>query len=133
MSDIGAFVREMNQNWAEGRFEDLARYFDEQVVMLLPGTGKAMVGVGPMVESYREFCAMAHVHGFEIDEVVTFPFGDAVMCHAHFTVDYEIPSGRFQEEGMEIYLVDTSGPAPRILWRTQSAIAAEGSGAASER
>lgn len=122
MNDIDAFVREMNRSWVEGRFEDLARYFDEQVVMLLPGTGKAMVGVGPMVESYREFCAMAHVQRFEIDEIATFPFGDHLMCHAHFTGDYEIPSGRFREEGLEIYAIAVSESSPRILWRTQMAL-----------
>ena len=133
MNEIGAFLRKMNSAWAEGRFDELGGYFHEQVVMLLPGSRQALVGVGPMVESYREFCAMARVHRFEIDDIATFPFGTTVMCHAHFVVDYEIPTGRYQEEGMEVYLVDTSGPGLRILWRTQNAIAAEGGGAGAAR
>ena len=95
--------------------------------MLMPGRAQALVGVEPMVASYREFSAMAHVHGFELKQVDLFGFGGVVMCHARFAVDYEIPSGRFQEEGMEIYAVDASGPSPKIIWRTQMALSsAEG-------
>jgi hypothetical protein len=119
MSDVKAFVREMNLAWVEGRFEDLGKYFDEQVVMLMPGSTHTLRGVEPMVASYREFCSMARVHRFELLDVALFPFGGLVMCHAHFSVDYEIPSGRFEEEGMEIYAIAASGPSPTILWRTQ--------------
>ena len=127
MNDIGALIREINRAWVDGRFEDLKQYFHKEVVMLMPGSPQALQGVESMVASYREFCAMATVYGFEIKNVMLFPFRDVVMCHARFAVDYEIPSGRFQEEGMEIYAVDPKGQAPKILWRSQMALKEPGS------
>ena len=127
MKDIGAFVREMNRTWQEGRFDDLAQYFHQRVVMLLPGSLQAEQGVEPMVESYRGFSAMAKIHRFDLTDVGLFPFENVVMCHARFTVDYEIPSGRFEEEALEIYAVDTAGQVPKILWRTQMQLKEAGS------
>lgn len=41
------------------------------------------------------------------------------MCHLKFEVDYEIESGRFREEGLEVYAIDTSGQKPKVVWRKQ--------------
>ena len=122
MHPIETMIRQMNQAWVEGRFEELGDYFHEEVVMLMPGSPHILRGREPMVASYREFTAMARVHQFAFGEIALFPFGSLTMAHARFSVDYEIPSGRFAEEGMEIYAITTEGPSPKILWRTQVAL-----------
>ena len=121
MEDIREFVLAMNRAWVEGRFDDLRAFFHDQVVMLMPASPHTLVGREPMIQSYREFAAMAAVHRFEITDLTVYPFGTVVMCHARFTVDYTIPSGRFEEEGLELYAVDVSAK-PTILWRTQVAL-----------
>jgi len=115
-------IRQMNQAWVEGRFDDLGDYFHEEVVMLMPGSPHSLRGREPMVASYREFSTMAKVHRFDFGEIALFPFGSLTMAHARFSVDYEIPSGRFEEEGMEIYAITSEGESPKILWRTQVAL-----------
>lgn len=119
MADLGHFVRDLNATWLAGRLDDLARFFDERVVMLPPGGAPATTGVGPMVDSYRRFFEQATVHAFEVTGVDVFPFDAVTLCHARFTVDYELASERFQEDGLEVYAVDVTGPTPKVVWRTQ--------------
>ena len=90
--------------------------------MLSPGGDKSIVGVEPMIRSYRQFGALGKVHAFDITALAVYEYGATAMCHVRFEVDYDMKSGRFREEGLEVYAIDTSGTKPRVVWRTQIAI-----------
>ena len=97
-------------------------------MLLTPGAGVATVGAEAMVESYQQFGSLAKVHGFDVLDVELHARGPVVMAHARFLVDYEISTGRYKETGLEVYAVDVSGSAPKVVWRTQ-VIFQDGSGA----
>lgn len=117
--DVDRFVRALNQTWVERRYDDLAAFFDDDVVLLMAGTGTTVVGVAAMVDSYRQFGAIGTVHNFEIESVELHPSGPVVIAHLRFEIDYSIASGRYRERGLEVYAVDVSGDAPRVAWRHQ--------------
>lgn len=119
MPDLQQFLRNLNQAWVEERYDDLLDYFDERVVMLMPESDEVAVGAGPLVESYRQFGSAAVVHAFEIKEITLFEHEAVVMGHLKFTIDYELPHGRFQESGLDVYAIATTGPQPKVIWRTQ--------------
>ena len=119
MADFAQIIRDLNGAWFEGRYDDLHAYFAADVVMLPPGGMEPVAGVSSMVESYREFGSLGVVHGFEILGVVVHEFGPLAVCEMTFTIDYEAEAKRFRERGLEIYVLDTSGDDPRIVWRTQ--------------
>lgn len=122
MTDIDKFVRDLNTAWGDHRYEDLYEYFHDDVVLLPPGTSEPIVGIDPMVQSYRQFVSMGTIHAFDITDLTVYEYGTLSMCHMRFKVDYEIESGRLREEGLEIYAIDTSAADPRVVWRTQIAI-----------
>ncbi len=122
MTNIDKFVRDLNTAWGDHRYEDLYEFFHDDVVMLPPGTSEPIVGIEPMIESYRQFVSMGTIHAFDITNLTVYEYGTFSMCHMRFEVDYEIESGRFREEGLEVYAIDTSGAGPRIVWRTQIAM-----------
>lgn len=119
MVNIERFIRELNETWMSGRYRDLYEYYDNAVVLLPPGSSEPIVGIDSMVESYRRFGSIATMHGFVIQEIRLYDWGKMTICHLNFEVDYEIKSGRFQEEGLEVYAINTAGPKPKIVWRTQ--------------
>ena len=119
MADLQQFVTKLNQCWLEQRYEDLSAYFHSDVVMLLPGGATPQVGVVAMIESYRQFGSSATVHQFDTTGIEIYERGPVAMCHLHFSIDYEVESGRFQESGLDVYAIDVSGQDPRIVWRTQ--------------
>ena len=119
MADIDKFVRDLNGAWRDHRYEDLYEYFHTDVVMLAPGSSEPIVGIEPMVQSYRQFESIGTTHAFDIRNLTVYEFGAVSMCHMRFDVDYEMESGRFREEGLEVYAIDTSDTAPKVVWRTQ--------------
>jgi hypothetical protein len=119
MVDLERFIHDLNSAWLEGRYDDLRRYFHPNVVMLPPGGADLIVGIDPMLESYRRFGSLGTVHSFEILNVGVYPFEKLAVCQMSFTIDYEIEAERFKETGLEVYALDTSGEEPRIVWRTQ--------------
>ena len=65
---------------------------------------------------------MGTIHKFHINNLTTYDFELLTICHMQFDVDYEIESGRFREEGLEVYTIDTSGSKPKVVWRSQVAL-----------
>jgi ketosteroid isomerase-like protein len=119
MADLERFVRALNDTWRAGRFVELVRFFHADVVMLPPTGGTPIRGAGPMVESYRQFNEVWTVHDFTITDVQVFGFDPVAICHAHFRIDYELGGARSKEHGIEVYVIDTRGPQPKVVWRTQ--------------
>ncbi len=125
MTDLKTFIHNLNDAWKNHRFDELYKYFHKEVVMMPPGSAQAVVGIEEMVESYRQFASTATIHSFTIKKIDCYERGRIAMCHVHFEVDYEVESGRFQEEGLEVYTIDLSGRGPKVLWRMQIAINGE--------
>lgn len=119
MNDIKKFIYELNQAWRDQRYNDLCNYFHDDVVMLPPDQSEPVVGVGPMVESYKQFGLISTLHQFNITELKLYEYGSVTMCHMQFEIEYEIESSRFQENGLEVYAIDTTELAPKVVWRTQ--------------
>lgn len=125
MIDLEQFIRDLNQTWQSHRYDDLYDYFHDNVVMLPPNSSKPIVGSESMVQSYRQFGSMGTIHVFEITDLSLHHYSSVTMCHMRFHVDYEIESGRYREDGIDVYAIDTSGPKPKVVWRTQIALVAE--------
>jgi hypothetical protein len=125
MTDLKQFIRDLNETWQYHRYDDLYEYFHDNVVLLPPGSGEPIVGIEPMVQSYRQFGSMATIHGFEITDLTLYNYNSVAMCHLRFHVDYEIESGRFREDGMDVYAIDVSGPKPKVVWRSQVTLTAD--------
>lgn len=119
MDDIKTFITQLNKTWQDKKYAELYNFFDQNVLMLPPGSARAVAGVEAMVESYRQFGSMATIYSFDINEMAVYEFGETFICHMQFSVDYEIESGRYQEKGLEVYTIKNDGHSFKIIWRTQ--------------
>jgi len=119
MADLNQFINDLNETWRRKQHKDLHKFFHKDVVMLPPGGSEPIIGVESMVESYIRFDSASTIHEFRTKEIRQFEHGSYTVCHLSFHVDFEVESGRFQEDGMEIYVIDSSGSTPEIVWRTQ--------------
>ncbi|MDX1438952.1 MAG: nuclear transport factor 2 family protein [Rubricoccaceae bacterium] len=119
VESLRRFIRELNDTWRAQRYEDLASFFHNDVVLLPPGSEEPVESVEAIVESYRQFGASATIHSFTIEQIRVYDFKTVALCQMGFDIDYEIESGRYREHGMEVYVVENSGHDPKIIWRTQ--------------
>ena len=116
---ISQLIRDLNQTWLQGRFDDLHRYYVEDVVMIPPGLQGEVVGRDAMVDSYRQFAQQATVHQFREDRIDVHTFESTAIVTLHFHVKYDCGGDVQEENGAEILVLLCRDNEWRIAWRTQ--------------
>ena len=117
--DLVAFVQQMDRCWLEQRFDDLARYIAGDVVMVAPDGRGRMQGLGPAVDSYREFMTRCRVEAFDDrDHSVTLR-GDTAVVEYAWTMVWHDATTRHDDQGREVLVLARRDHAWRVVWRTQ--------------
>jgi hypothetical protein len=111
-------LRGLTAAWRDGRLEDVPPYFRANVVFVQPGFGEGVQGRDACLETYRQFLALATIHGYQEDEPVIHVFDDTAVATIRFEIDYELESGRFQETGHDIVVLKRDGGTWLVAWRT---------------
>jgi ketosteroid isomerase-like protein len=116
--EIDTFVRELNAAWQSEDWAGLGACYHEHAVLLPPDAGEPIVGREAILETYREFTALAKLNAFSIPALDVFHFGDTYMAHMRFTVDYVYDGDHTVDSGLEIYTIVVTD-RPRVVWRQQ--------------
>jgi hypothetical protein len=98
---VEQLIGEFNRAWTDGRLDDLPVFFDERVVAIAPNGGR-MEGREAMVESFRQFLAMAKVDDFRVTSGGVHVFDSAAAARFGFVVRYEINGASYDETGSEV-------------------------------
>jgi ketosteroid isomerase-like protein len=118
-ADLIALVELMDRCWMERRFEDLAAYIADDVVMVAPGGQVRMEGLRAAIESYREFMGRSHVRHFAASDHVVTVRGDAAVVEYKWVMAWESDGATHDAAGGEILVLARRGGAWRVIWRTQ--------------
>jgi ketosteroid isomerase-like protein len=118
-AEVERLVRDLNAAWLEGRIEDLDLFFHEQVAMAPPGGASRVVGREKMVDSFREFLAVAKVHEFETLDLQVNLFGPTAIAGLRFRIRYEMQGQVYDEKGTDVLVLNRDDEAWRVVWRTQ--------------
>ena len=116
---ISQLIRDLNQTWLQGRFDDLHCYYAEDVVMIPPGSRRQIVGRDAMVDSYRQFTQQATVHQFHEEEIDVRLFESTAIVTLRFHIKYDYGGNTQDETGAEILILLHRDNEWRIVWRTQ--------------
>jgi len=116
---IADFIDDLNRTWQAGRYDDLRAFYHPDVVLLPPDAGEPIRGRESVVASYVDFGAAAELQSFEAMGVTVFDFETTSSVHMRFVMRYRHDGRRFEDQGLELYTVQTSGPRPQIVWRCQ--------------
>jgi uncharacterized protein (TIGR02246 family) len=116
--EIRELISEMNEAWAKGRPEELARFFHEDIVMVHPDFTNRCEGRVACVASYAEFCSQAAIHGVTIGEVGVDVFDDTAVATYAYEVDYEMGGERFNDKGRDVFVFIRAGGKWQAIWRT---------------
>jgi ketosteroid isomerase-like protein len=116
----------VNRAWLEGRYGDIAAHVHEDVVMVPPGDGEPVVGRDAFVQSYADFGAAATVHSFAAGVPRIDHWGATAVARCPFSIDYEIPSGRYREQGFDLLVLTETDAGWKVCWRTMSSAPIEG-------
>lgn len=117
-AEIAARVRAINDCWSEGRYDDLLRYFHEEMVLVMPGFEERVEGVEPIIASYRDFGEQATIHAFEPSEPRVDVIGQSAITATPFTIDYDFDGSRYHETGVDLLVFVRADDGWRVRWRT---------------
>lgn len=113
------FIDDLNRTWQAGRYDDLRAFYHPDVVLLPPDAGEAIRGRESVVASYVDFGAAAELESFEATNLTVFDFETTSSVHMRFVMRYRHDGRRFEDQGLELYTLQTGGPRPQIVWRCQ--------------
>lgn len=111
-------IHELNNAWATGHPEELAKFFREDIVMVNPDFTGRSEGRDACIAGYAEFCSQATIHGVAIGEPGIDVFDDTAVTTYSYEVDYEMGGQRFKDKGRDLFVFVREDGTWRAVWRT---------------
>lgn len=116
--EIRDIVHQLNDAWATGHPDELARFFHEDIVMVPPDfTGRSQ-GRDACIASYAEFCSQATILGVKIIDPGVEVFGDTAVSTYAYEVAYEMGGERFNDTGRDLFVFVREDGRWQAVWRT---------------
>jgi len=123
---VGKFIASLNECWQRGELDRLADYYHTDVVLLPPDLGMPIRGRDAVVSTYRDFLEAARLDRFRTTGLDVFSYragdGGSHVAHLTFEVDYTLDGSRYEEKGLEVYVLQEIGGRLQIIWRQQSVL-----------
>ena len=115
---IREIVERLLRSWLDGHFDELARFFHEDVVLAHPGFDRRTTGRDALVESYVDFGRNATVKHFETGDIQVDRAGHGFVAVTPWRMRYEYSGETFSERGWDILVFENSDSDWQIVWRT---------------
>lgn len=110
--------------WRNRCFDDLARCFDEHIVMASPGFSESIQGRDRLVDSYREFMDRATLISYEKRPPDIKLFGDTAIASYHWGMSWLDGGTAHHAAGTDVFVCSCNRDVPdaswRAVWRTMS-------------
>lgn len=99
-------IRTLNRLWTrEGRPQELARFFHERMIAVVPQEAAPKLGREACVAGWSGFCRMAEIHSWEESEphIELFAEGLCAVVGYTFTIEFSIGASRFTQRGRDLF------------------------------
>lgn len=104
MDEVRRTLDELNRAWLDRRFDDLPKYFDENVVMKGPGFKEFGRGREALVQSYVQFMARSKVIRYEESNHSIESWGDTAVATYDWAMTYEQGGKTKDESGQDMFV-----------------------------
>ena len=118
VDEIRELIRRLNDAWVKGQPGQLASFFSEDIVMVLPGFAQRTEGRDACVASYEDFCSQAAILDFELAEPIIDIFGDTAVATYAYEISYEMGGERFKDSGRDLFVFIRQDDGWQAVWRT---------------
>jgi uncharacterized protein DUF4440 len=104
MNDILHTLNELNSAWRERRFDDLARFFDADILMKGPGLKELARGREALVQSYAGFMAQSRIVDYAESDHFTHSWEHTGVVTYNWTMTYEQKAQTKHESGQDMFV-----------------------------
>ncbi len=118
-----ACVEELNAAWPVGDMATVGSCYHPDAVLLPPDLGPVIQGRDDIVETYATFNSSAALTEFNVTDTECFDFGASTAVHLHFSVAYQLGDQSYNDDGLDIYLLNPHQERWVVVWRQQIVLA----------
>src|SRR5262245_60362394 len=117
MDDIRRILDEVTRAWLERRFDDLGRYFDEDIVMKGPALKDLVRGRAPLVASFVDFMTKSKVIHYEDSNHSVHTWDNTATASFDWTITYEQAGKTSTDHGQSLFVFARRQGEWRIVLR----------------
>jgi ketosteroid isomerase-like protein len=121
VGQVRGVVSRISTAWQSRRFEDLAGYFDDEMVIVAPGFQGRVEGRKACIESYREFMERVSIQRYEEAVPVIDVWKDTAVATYRWEMDWTsggVPNRDAGRDILVLYRAESGGTAEwRVVWR----------------
>jgi len=129
LADAGDAAREVREviagigaAWQGRRYDDLARYFDDDVVIAQPGFQGRVSGRAACIASYREFMERSTIDRYAESPATVDVFGETAVATYRWEMAWTSNGVARHDAGHDVLVLHRGGSAKaprwRVVWRT---------------
>ena len=99
-------IQTLNRLWtADDRPEELARFFHERMIAVVPQEAAPKLGRLACVAGWSGFCRMARIHSWEESEphIELYAQGLCAVVSYTFAIEFTIGTTRFYQKGRDLF------------------------------
>lgn len=104
MDEIRRTLDELNLAWREGRFGDLTRYFDKDVVVKGPGLREIVRGREALVQSYVDFTTKSKIQEYSESNHSIDRWGQTAVAVYDWSMSWEQKGKTEQATGQDMFV-----------------------------
>ncbi len=116
--EIERLIGEINRAWLQGRPEDLAELFHEDMIIVKPEFAGRVEGRAACVASYRHFLDSTAVSHFEAGEVAVDSWGETAVASYRFEIAYIKAGPLHREAARDLFVFARREGRWWAVWRT---------------
>ena len=117
-SEIRQRLHEINVAWINGRPEELAALFHEDIVVVLPGFQDQIWGRAAAIASYDDFANQATIHEYREEDHRVEVWGDTAVASYRFEIAYELDGEGCRDTGRDLFVFTRQHGQWLVVWRT---------------
>ncbi len=102
--EIQQTLDNLNRAWRDQRFEDLSRFFDDNIVMKGPGLKELGRGREALVQSYVEFMKQSSIMDYSESNYSIHSWSGAAAASYDWAMTYEQNGKTHQESGQHMFV-----------------------------
>ena len=118
VKDVTNVLRQINQAWLTGRFDELESHVHPDFVLVHPGFAERNAGCDDFIEGHREFHNSATVHEFQESEHQVDVVGNTAVATFRFEMVYQRLGERYRSTGRDLWVLHLQGDEWLAVWRT---------------
>ena len=116
--EIENILKNINNAWLNGSYDDLTKYFHEEMEIIAPGFKESTKGREACIDSFREFSDAADSIDIDISDYKIKVWGATAVASYHFEIRYQMERSSYDESGRDLYVFSRDNDRWLAVWRT---------------